>query len=102
MTMLISIMLIIGAVKRKRWFMLPWVVLAIILAIGLAISVIYTAVEFYIHKDYVGGTLGLVIGLVLVGVHIYLWLVVLSYYQLVQEEKNRGPYGRPMSYNYYR
>lgn len=47
--------------------MLPWVVLAIILAIGLAISVIYTAVEFYIHKDHVGGTLGLVIGLVLVG-----------------------------------
>ncbi|KAG8321696.1 hypothetical protein J6590_042293 [Homalodisca vitripennis] len=63
MTMLISVLLIIGALKRNRFMMLPWVILAIMLAIGLAISVIYTAVVFYLHNYVLGGTLWLIIGL---------------------------------------
>lgn len=47
--------------------MLPWVILAIILAIGLLVSVIYTSVEFYIHKDILNGSLWLVLGLIAVG-----------------------------------
>ncbi|KAL0278627.1 UNVERIFIED_CONTAM: hypothetical protein PYX00_000395 [Menopon gallinae] len=101
MTVLISTLLIVGALKRNRWMMLPWVILAIILAIGLLVSVIYTSVEFYIHKDILNGTLWLVLGLIAVAIYTYLWLVVFSYYQLITQEKNRGPYGRPM-YQYHR
>lgn len=49
--------------------MLPWVILAIMLAIGLAISVIYTAVVFFMHKYVVGGVLWLVLGLSSVGTY---------------------------------
>uniref|UniRef100_A0A1B6GSR1 MARVEL domain-containing protein n=1 Tax=Cuerna arida TaxID=1464854 RepID=A0A1B6GSR1_9HEMI len=95
MTMLISVLLIIGALKRNRFMMLPWVILAIMLAIGLAISIIYTAVVFYLHNYVLGGTLWLIIGLSCVAIYVYLWFVVFSYYQLLQEEKGRGPYSRP-------
>ncbi|XP_022192491.2 uncharacterized protein LOC111050467 isoform X1 [Nilaparvata lugens] len=96
MTMLISALLIVGALKRNRFMMLPWVILAIMLAIGLAISVIYTAIVFFIHKVIIGGILWLIFGLLGVAVYVYLWFVVFSYYQLIQEEKGRGPYNRNM------
>ncbi|XP_054284036.1 uncharacterized protein LOC129001573 isoform X2 [Macrosteles quadrilineatus] len=95
MTMLISVLLIIGALKRNRFMMLPWVILAIMLAIGLAISVIYTAVVFFMHKQAFGACLWLLFGLSSVAIYVYLWFVVFSYYQLLQEEKGRGPYSRP-------
>ncbi|XP_075231428.1 uncharacterized protein LOC142330191 isoform X2 [Lycorma delicatula] len=94
MTMIISALLVIGAIKRNRFMMLPWVILAIMLAIGLAISVIYTAVVFFIHKQALGGVLWLIFGLISVAIYVYLWLVVFSYFQLLQEEKGRGPYDR--------
>lgn len=43
--------------------MAPWVILAIILAIGLAVSVIYTAVEFFISNQALNGTVWLIFGL---------------------------------------
>lgn len=94
MTIFISSLLIFGAVKRNRWCMLPFVVLALMLAIGLLISVLYTSVEFYIKKDPVMGSLWLIFGIISVVVYVYLWCVVVSYYQLVREERGRGPYGK--------
>lgn len=95
MTVFISLLLIIGVLKRNRWIMLPWVILAIMLAIGLAISILYTAVVFFIHKEVLSGTLWIIIGFLSIAVYVYLWFVVYSYYKLLEEEKGRGPYGRP-------
>lgn len=95
MTIFISLLLVIGAIKRNRWLMLPWVILAIMLAIGLAISIIYTAIVFFAHEEILSGFLWLIFGLICVAIYIYLWCVVYSYYKLLEEEKGRGPYGRP-------
>ncbi|KAL1130766.1 hypothetical protein AAG570_012007 [Ranatra chinensis] len=94
MTIVISLLLIIGALKRNRWMMLPWVILAIMLAIGMAISIIYTAIVFFTHKAVTSGVIWL-LGLLGIAIFIYLWFVVFSYYQLLEEEKGRGPYARP-------
>ncbi|XP_071444468.1 uncharacterized protein [Hetaerina americana] len=95
MTVLISVLLILGAVKRNKYMMLPWVALAIMLAIGLAVSVIYTAVNFYVHHDTLNGTIWLVFGLLTVALYVYLWLVVFSFYQLVKEGGVIGGYAKP-------
>lgn len=47
--------------------MLPWVVLGITLAIGLLVSVIYTAVVFFIDSFVLAGVLWLIFGLLSVG-----------------------------------
>lgn len=97
MTMLISTLLIVGALRKNRWMMAPWVILAIILAIGLAVSVIYTSVEFFINNQPLNGSVWLIFGLLGCAICIYFWLVVFSYFQLIKEEKDgRGPYFRPI------
>ena len=47
--------------------MLPWIVLGITLAVGLLISVIYTAVVFFIDSLVLAGVLWLVFGIIAVG-----------------------------------
>ncbi|XP_069685287.1 uncharacterized protein [Periplaneta americana] len=94
MTVLISVLLIWGAVKRNKFMMLPWIMLTIMIAIGGLISIIWTAVEYY-NKDHdTSGTLVLVFGLIGIAIMVYLWLVVLSYYQQLVEESHRGTYGK--------
>ncbi|XP_046989242.1 uncharacterized protein LOC124594836 [Schistocerca americana] len=92
MTVLISGLLVIGAIRRSKYMMLPFVVLGIMLAIGLFISIIYTSVTNFIKGKELLGSIWLVGGLISVAIYVYLWLVVFSYYQLVQEEGGRGPY----------
>lgn len=94
-TILISVLLVIGVIKRHKFLMLPWVILAIILVVGLAFSVIYTAVVFFIAGDIFGGFIWVIGGLISVAIYIYMWLVVYSYYQLLREEADRGPYSKP-------
>ncbi|KAF4525513.1 hypothetical protein B566_EDAN014899 [Ephemera danica] len=94
MTILISLILILGAVKQNKYLLLPWVALGIMLAIGLAISVIYTSIRFYIWGDALSGTLWLVVGLLSDALYFYLWLVVFSYYQLLREEGGHGFYAK--------
>lgn len=92
MTVLISGLLVIGAIRRSKYMMLPFVVLGIMLAIGLFISIMYTSVTNFIKGKELLGSIWLVGGLISVAIYVYLWLVVFSYYQLVQEEGGRGPY----------
>ncbi|XP_068084401.1 uncharacterized protein [Anabrus simplex] len=98
MTILISCLLILGAIKRNKFMMLPWVVLAIMLAVGMLISVIYTAVVLFVNHDRPGNVtaawLWLGLGLPAIAIYVYLWVVVFSYYQLLQEEGGRGSYGK--------
>lgn len=85
MTILISLLMIIGVVKvsgghtpafkeyysflfqRNHYLMMPWVVLGIMIAIGLLISVIYTAVKVFIDGYVLTGILWLVFGLLTTG-----------------------------------
>uniref|UniRef100_A0A1A9UF14 Uncharacterized protein n=1 Tax=Glossina austeni TaxID=7395 RepID=A0A1A9UF14_GLOAU len=64
MTILISTLMIIGVIKRNHYLMMPWVVLGIMIAIGLLVSVIYTAVVFFIDGFVLTGVLWLVFGLI--------------------------------------
>ncbi|XP_049546281.1 uncharacterized protein LOC125957546 [Anopheles darlingi] len=94
MTILISLLMILGVVKKNHIFMMPWVVLGLMLAIGLLISVIFNAVVYYIDGFVLGGTLWLVIGLIAVVIYVYLWVVVYSYFTTLKNENDRGRYAK--------
>ncbi|VVC43415.1 Protein of unknown function DUF4728 [Cinara cedri] len=98
MTILISSLLLAGVLTRKKTLMLPWIVLTIMLCIGLVISVIYTAIDFLIHKYYITSIAVLVIGLLFVCVYVFMWWVTYSYYEKIKEEDNRTPYTRTPYY----
>lgn len=51
--------------------MMPWVVLGIMIAIGLLVSVIYTAVVFFIDEFVLTGVLWLIFGLIACGKYEY-------------------------------
>lgn len=89
MTIFISILLLVGTVKRNMYLMVPWVILGIMLAVGILISVVYTAVNFYIDGDSLNGTLWIVLGLLSVVVYVYMWLVVYSFFVIIKEEHDR-------------
>ncbi|XP_017784045.1 PREDICTED: uncharacterized protein LOC108567852 [Nicrophorus vespilloides] len=89
MTILISMLLLIGIIKRNVYLMMPWVILGIMLAIGLLVSVIYTSVNFYIEGESLAGTLMLVLGLLSIVKYIYMWMVTYSFFQIVKEEYDR-------------
>ncbi|XP_058466345.1 uncharacterized protein LOC131439400 [Malaya genurostris] len=94
MTILISLIMILGVIRKNHYLMMPWVILGIMLAIGLLISVIYTAVVFYIDGFVLGGTLWIIIGLVSVVVYTYMWAVVYSHFVEQRNENERGRYSK--------
>ncbi|XP_006619912.1 uncharacterized protein LOC102677302 [Apis dorsata] len=101
MTILISTLLIVGALKKKTFLMLPWVVLGLILAVGLLVSVLYTSIMFFVYHDVIIGILWLIIGILTIVIYVYLWLVVYSYFQQLRYDKMSSridPYGRPYNY----
>lgn len=53
--------------QKNHYLMMPWVILGFMLVIGLLISVIYTAVMYFIDGFVLGGSLWLAIGLISVG-----------------------------------
>lgn len=67
MTILISVLLIVGAIKRNHYLMLPWVILGIMLAIGLLISFLYTAIMLFLDEYLLAGIIWILVGLVVVG-----------------------------------
>ncbi|GJQ72437.1 hypothetical protein Trydic_g3513 [Trypoxylus dichotomus] len=95
MTIFISILLLYGAIKRHMYFMLPWVILGILLALGLLISVIYTAIVEFNEERNIEGTIWLIGGILAVVVYVYFWFVVYSYFQIVRKEfEERSKYER--------
>jgi hypothetical protein len=50
--------------QQNKYLLLPWVALGLMLVIGLAISVIYTSIRFYIWGDAWSGTMWLVLGII--------------------------------------
>jgi len=55
--------------QQNKYLLLPWVVLGLMLVIGLVISIIYTAIRFYIWGDNYTATMYLVLGLIGNGKH---------------------------------
>lgn len=51
--------------------MLPWVILGIMLAVGLLVSVIYTAIVFFIDGHTEMGVFWIVFGLISVGMYFF-------------------------------
>lgn len=94
MTILISLIMICGVLKKNHYLMMPWVILGIMLAIGLLISVIYTAVVYFIDGFVLGGTLWIIIGLLSVVIYSYMWTVVYSHFVVQKNENERGQYSK--------
>ncbi|CRK99064.1 CLUMA_CG012142, isoform A [Clunio marinus] len=94
MTIILSALLIVGAIIRNQYLFLPWIILGIMLCIGLLVDVIYTAVVFFIDDHTTAGILWLVIGLICVVIYFYLWYVVLSHFLQLKEQNDRGRYSR--------
>ncbi|XP_065087141.1 uncharacterized protein LOC135708887 [Ochlerotatus camptorhynchus] len=94
MTILISLLMLLGVFKKNHFLMMPWVILGIMLVIGLLISVIYTAVVYFIDGFVLGGTLWIVIGLLSVVIYTYMWAVVYSFFVVQKNENERGQYSK--------
>ncbi|CAO1401135.1 unnamed protein product [Diamesa hyperborea] len=94
MTILLSILLIVGALKRNHYLFLPWIILGIMLCIGLLIDVIYTAVVFFWDNHFTTGIIWLIVGLICVFVYFYMWAVVFSHFQEIKDGNDRGRYSR--------
>ncbi|KAL1494116.1 hypothetical protein ABEB36_009765 [Hypothenemus hampei] len=94
-TIILSILLIVGTIKRNFYLMMPWVVLGGMLIIGLLVSVIVTAINFYTENSESGnvnGTIWLVLGLIAFVIYTYMWLVAFSFFYQVWQEAKRGAY----------
>ncbi|XP_014207958.1 lysosomal-associated transmembrane protein 4B-like [Copidosoma floridanum] len=105
MTIIVSTLMIIGALTKRTTLMLPWIVLGILIVIGLLVSVLFTSITLFLKDDevnrYLYGSFFLVFGLISVVIYAYFWFVVYSYYQQLRIEKSSfrvGPYGRPYCY----
>ncbi|XP_053968064.1 uncharacterized protein LOC128869519 [Anastrepha ludens] len=96
MTILISLLMIIGVIKRNHYLMMPWVVLGIMIAIGLLVSVIYTAVKVFIDGYVLTCILWLVFGLITTAILTYCWCVVYSEYTVLLQENERGRYNKQL------
>lgn len=94
MTILISLLMILGVLKKNHYLMMPWVILGFMLVIGLLISVIYTAVMYFIDGFVLGGSLWLAIGLISVVIYAYMWAVVYSCFIEQKNENERGQYSK--------
>ncbi|XP_060522976.1 uncharacterized protein LOC132699976 [Cylas formicarius] len=91
-TIILSILLIVGTIKRNFYIMMPWVVLGGMLIIGLLVSVLITSINFYTSDDSFNGTLWLVIGLIAFVLYSYMWYVAFSFFYQIYQEARRGAY----------
>ncbi|XP_030751658.1 uncharacterized protein LOC115879134 [Sitophilus oryzae] len=91
-TIILSILLIVGTIKRNFYLMMPWVLLGGMLIIGLLVSVIITAINFYTNDDNLNGTLWLILGLIAFCIYTYMWLVTYSFFYQIWQEARRGAY----------
>lgn len=94
MTILISAIMIVGAMKRNHYLMLPWVVLGCMLIVGFLLSIIYTGVMFIIDGLIITAVVLLILGILTCVFFAYMWCVVYSHFTELREEQKRGKYNR--------
>ncbi|XKL69270.1 hypothetical protein PGB90_007039 [Kerria lacca] len=95
MTIVISGIMILGVLKERKFFLVVWIILGIMLVISWVISVIYWEIHYLIERQYLESVTWLLIGLVIAILYFYLWLVVYCYYLKLKEEDQRLPYYKP-------
>lgn len=74
-------LLVWGAVKKRRNFLLPWIIFAAIVMVGTVVTIIACVVILPIGY----GITFLIVGILELLVMIYFWLVVFSFYQQLRE-----------------
>ncbi|VEN35141.1 unnamed protein product [Callosobruchus maculatus] len=94
MTIILSIVMIMGVLRRNWYLMIPWVILGGMLIFGLLVSILWNAINFYIEGYPLNATLWLVCGLISFVIYCYMWYVSFSYFANLREEHNKGAYSR--------
>nr|CAI5827591.1 unnamed protein product [Callosobruchus analis] len=94
MTIILSIVMIMGVLRRNWYLMIPWVILGGMLIFGLLVSILWNAINFYIEGYPLNATLWLVLGLISFVIYCYMWYVSFSYFANLREEYNKGAYSR--------
>ncbi|KAJ8959638.1 hypothetical protein NQ318_021825 [Aromia moschata] len=89
MTIILSIVMLVGVFKRKWFLMAPWVVLGGMLAIGLLVSIIINSIN---EEHTLMRTLWLAVGIPSLVVYCYMWYVCASFFSNLLEEAKRGAY----------
>lgn len=85
-SLICSCLLIFGAVREKRLFLLPWLFLTIATTVVLIIYTIRSAITQPV-QDLVYCIL--VIGILIPFLFLYPWLIVLNYHRVMHEEERR-------------
>ncbi|KAG5677518.1 hypothetical protein PVAND_007273 [Polypedilum vanderplanki] len=90
-TLISSLLLITGSIKRNSKYLLPWLVCEALCLIFSSFAAISKSFEMLIYNENFGeGFLTIFSILFLVGVEVYLYLCVYSLYQMLKtEEKNQ-------------
>jgi Domain of unknown function (DUF4728) len=73
--------MVFGAVKKRRMFLLPWLILGLMVITGTTIALILAIV--FLPVSY-AITL-LIVGLIQILIMMYFWLVVFSFFQELRE-----------------
>lgn len=94
MTIVISLIMIIGTIKRNMYLMIPWVILGIMLAFGILVSVLWTAISFFLDDDQFNGFIWLIGGVIAFLIYLYMWIIVYSYFCIIKDETMKGRYTR--------
>lgn len=95
MTIVISGVLVLGVLKERKFFLVVWIVLGIMLIISWLISVVYWGFYYLFNHQYLESVVWFIIGIVISALYFYLWLVVYCYYLKLKEEDERLPYYKP-------
>jgi len=78
-------MVVWGAVKKNKNFLLPWLIFETLVIIGTAVCILISMVLLSGSVRYT--IITFVIGMIELGVMIYFWLVVFSYFQELRDRK---------------
>lgn len=95
MTIVISGILVLGVLKERKFFLVIWIILGIMLVISWVISVLYWGFYYLWNHQYLEATVWIIIGIVISILYFYMWLVVYCYYLKLKEEDQRLPYYKP-------
>ncbi|KAM0734423.1 hypothetical protein ACS0PU_011894 [Formica fusca] len=89
-TILFCTLLVIGSIKKKAFMMLPWIVLDMMMTIVLMRCIIYNAIVFFIYYvsiyNVLTGFFWLILGLVAVAIHLFMWEVVYNHFKELRIE----------------
>lgn len=92
--LVVTILTLVATCLGNRWLMLPFIVLEFLVMMGMALMVIFVAVVLGVYQpgdvDITTAIATAVVGVLVVGLFFYLWLCVVSHYQILGEIDQLG------------